>query len=132
MTKELSQGMTFLQEVRPWIIGQTINVYVRGRAAPFSGLTVKHLTPYVLVARWRAATHLISTAQIVCIRFAEDCDPVRNPKHSLHRQVNDRPGRTSRKAPTDRPAATAHLDTSPVTTHLPGILATWQRTRSSP
>jgi len=84
---------TFLELVAPSIRGYQISVYLTGREKPVTGVTVCSVQPRVLIGRWNSSTHLIPLEAIAYIRFAPDCDPVRDPTHPLHDLVQShRPG----------------------------------------
>lgn len=89
---------TFLTEIAPWIRGKKLAIYLVGRNAPITGLTVKHVGRTALVARWNSSTHLVPLRSIAFIRFAPDCDPCRDSKHPLAPCVNSR--RPARRGPT--------------------------------
>jgi len=78
----------FAKAIAPWVRGKQIAVYLRGREKPMTGLTVCAVYPSVLVARWESSTHLINNEAIVTIRFAPDCDPIRDRNHPLHANVS--------------------------------------------
>jgi hypothetical protein len=86
----MNQPTTFARSVAPWILGRQISVYLQGRPAPMTGLTVLQCQDQVLVARWNSSTHLIPTSAIVAIRFAPDADPCRDINHPLNSVVNRR------------------------------------------
>jgi len=98
---------SFLTDVAPWIRGCQIAVYLHGREKPMTGLTVAHVGPRVLVARWNSSTHLIPLHSIACIRFSPDSEPCRNLNHPLHSTLSDAISRdpTTRHFP--RPPRTA-------------------------
>lgn len=105
---------TFLEQVAPWIRGYQIAVYLKGREAPSTGLTVCSVQPGVLIARWKNSTHLIPLDAIVQIRFAPDCDPCRDPTHLLHGTVQcHRPG-DRRGQPPAKPYAQGEGDVAHV------------------
>jgi len=83
---------TFLEAVTPYIKGCQISVYLLGRQAPMTELTVCDIYPHVLVARANSSTHLINPVHISAIRFANDCEPGRNPDHPLYNVVAQKPG----------------------------------------
>jgi len=86
---------TTLQAVAPYIKGKQIAVYLRGREKPLTGLTVCHIWPNLLIARWNSSTHLIPGSQISFIRFAPDCDPCRDINHPLYEIVRTKYRSTS-------------------------------------
>lgn len=89
----------YAKAIAPWIRGKQIAVYLRGRQAPMTGLTVCAIYPSVLVARWNSSTHLINNEAIVAIRFHGDCDPVRDRDHPLHANVSLRRSADSQQPP---------------------------------
>jgi len=88
MSNNNNHLIDFGRAVAPWIRGRQISVYLRGRDKPMTGLTVCAVYPSVIVARWNSSTHLIPIVAIVAIRFAPDCDPVRDRDHQLHTNVS--------------------------------------------
>lgn len=77
----------------PLIRGSVVAVYLAGRDKPMTGLSVCGFAGPVLIARANGSTHLIPSSAIVCIRFAPDCEPGRDPKHKLYALVSQRRGR---------------------------------------
>lgn len=86
----MNQPKTFASTIAPWVTGRQISVYLSGRTAPMTGLTVIQCQDPVLIARWNSSTHLIPLRAIVAIRFAPDAEPCRNPDHPLSSVVNRR------------------------------------------
>jgi len=88
MSSTDTKPRTFLTEITPWLLGRQVSVYLSGRQAPLTGLTICHIGDHCIVARWNSSTHLIQRSQILFIRFAPDNDPCRDRTHSLHHCVS--------------------------------------------
>ena len=83
---------TDLNYLAPWIKGQVVSVYCKGRDRPMTGLYVCAVYPHILVCRANGSTHLFPQGNICCIRYSPDAEPARNPDHPLHSAVRQKDG----------------------------------------
>jgi len=80
----------YLAAIAHHIRGCQIAVYLRGRDKPMTELTVCGVYPHLLLCRANNSTHLINPENILCVRFAPDSEPGRDPNHPLHNQVQQK------------------------------------------
>jgi len=105
---------TYLDSIKPWIQGEQISLYLQGRVAPVTGVTVCSVSSDVLVGRWNSSTHLIAGDKILYIRFGPDSDPCRRPDHPLHNTVQSHRPQGSHWQPPAKPYRSENKETVPI------------------